>query len=112
MMRNRVNLLADRLVFLEEVQSGPEAGGDLKELFECSCEVYEPTLKDTNTLNIKSNKQIVTVTVRDARPSFKPKPHHQFKLISGYFKGRVFNIKSIVPYSNDPSFLKIVGEGV
>lgn len=111
-MRNRVNLLTDRVVFLEEVQTGPEVGGDVEEVFECACEVYEPTLKDTNTLNLKSNKQVVTLTIRDARPAFKPKPHYQFQLISGYFKDQVFNIKSIVPYSNDTSYLKIVGEGV
>lgn len=111
-MNNRVNLLSDRVAFLEEVYTGPEVGGGgLEEVYECFCEVYEPSMKDATVLNASTNKQTVTLTIRNAPFAFKPRPHHQFKVKSGFFEGELFNIKTIVPYSNDNSYLKIVGEG-
>lgn len=112
MKSNKVNLMTNRVVFLEKKNQGPEVGGALQDVYECYCDAYEPTMKDTTVLNVESNKNAVTLTVRNVYQEFKPKPHHQFRLKSGYFKDEIFNIKSITPYSDNDQFLKIIGEGV
>jgi len=110
---NKVSLMKNRVVFLEEQESGPEvSGGELVELYECACDDYEPTLRDVAVLDASAHKNKVTITIRNAYQAFKPLPHHKFKLRSGYFKDEIFEIKNVGPYSDNPNFLKIVGEGI
>lgn len=105
--------MKNRVVFLEEQESGPEvSGGELVELYECACDDYEPTMRDVAVLDASTHKNKVTITIRNAYQAFKPLPHHKFKLRSGYFKDEIFEIKNVGPYSDNPNFLKIVGEGI
>lgn len=111
MKSNKVNLMNNRVKFFEEAASGPEAhGDDYIELYECYCDDYEPTTKDHTVLEAPAGKSAVTITVRNVFKEFKPKYNHLFELQSGYFFGTKFNVKSITPYSDNPQFLKIVGE--
>lgn len=111
MKKNKVNLMKNRVVFLDQMNTGPEVGGQLTEIFECFCDAYEPTMKDANVLEANSNKNAVTLTIRNAYQEFRPLTHYQFKLKNGYFKNELFDIKSITPHSDDDQYLKIVGEG-
>lgn len=111
MKSNKVNLMNNRVKFYEVGSSGPEAhGGGYIEVYECYCDDYEPTTKDYTVLDAPAGKKSVTITVRNAYQEFRPKYSHVFGLQSGYFLGVKFNIKSISPYSDNPQFLKIVGE--
>lgn len=112
MKANKTSLMKNRVVFLEEQSSGPEVGGGLSEIYECACDDYEPTTQDVTAIGAPAGKKIVTLTIRNVYQEFRPKDHHKFKVKSGYFKDVVFEIKRIVPYSDNPNFLKIVGEGV
>lgn len=113
MKSNKPSLMRNRVAFMEEVSSGPEAhGGGLVEVYECACDDYEPTTKDETAIGTPAGKTMITITVRNASQEFRPSNHHKFKLLSGYFKDVVFDIKRITPYSDNPNFLKVVGEGV
>lgn len=112
MKSNKPSLMKNRVVFLEEQSSGPEVGGGLAEIYECACDDYEPTQKDETAIGAPAGKMMVTLTVRNVHQEFRPSHHHKFKLKSGYFRGVVFDVKRITPYSDNPNFLKVVGEGV
>jgi hypothetical protein len=110
-MTHRVNRLKNRVVFYEEGAGGPEAhGGALEEVYECFCADYEPSTKDFTVLGASGGKRTVTISIRNVHKVFKPQYYHKFELLSGYFAGTVFDVKHIAPYSDDPQFLKIVGE--
>lgn len=104
--------MKNRVVFLEEAASGPEVGTELSPVYECACDDYEPTMKDATAIDAPAGKTSVTLSVRNAYQEFRPLEHHKFKLQGGYFKDMVFEIKRVTPYSDNPNFLKIVGEGI
>lgn len=112
MKPNKPSLMKNRVVFLEEQSTGPEVGTELNAVYECACDDYEPTSQDATALDTPAGKKLITLTVRNAYQEFRPLEHHKFQLQSGYFRDVVFDIKRIVPYSDNPNFLKIVGEGV
>ena len=112
MKSNKPSLMKNRVVFLSDESYGPEVGTGLTEIYECACDDYEPTMKDVTAIGAPAGKNVVTLTVRNVYQEFRPQDHHKFKLKSGYFKGVVFEIKRISPYTDNPNFLKIVGEGV
>lgn len=112
MKKNKINLMKARVSFYEKASSGPEVGGSLKEVYECACDYYEPTMRDVEVLDVTSSKSKVTLTIRNALPEFRPQTHHQFKLKNGFFKDENFHIQSVGPYSDNPNFIKIVGEGI
>lgn len=104
--------MKNRVVFYENQNSGPEVGSDLVEVYACFCDAYEPTSKDAQVFDGLAGKNTVTLTIRNAIEQFKPEYYHIFKLEAGYFKFNEFEIKSITPYSDNPNFIKIIGEGV
>lgn len=112
MKSNKPSLMKNRVIFLSDETYGPEVGTGMSEVYECACDDYEPTTKDVTAIGAPAGKKIVTLTVRNVYQEFRPEDHHKFKLKSGYFKDVVFEIKRIVPYTDNPNFLKIVGEGV
>lgn len=110
-MKNRVNRLKNRVIFYEAGPSGPEShGGTLTEVHQCFCADYEPSTKDYTVLGASAGKKTVTISIRNVYKKFKPQYHHKFEIQSGYFAGTTFDIANIAPYSDDPQFLKIVGE--
>lgn len=112
MRQNKVNFMTNRAAFFEKVSSGPEVGEDYQEVYECFCDDYEPTLKDAQFFDITSSKSSVTLTIRNIQEGFKPEPHHTFMLLGGYFRGEMFEIVSIAPYSDNQEYLKIIGKGI
>lgn len=111
MRSNKVSLMNNRVKFFELGSSGPEAHGEeYIEIYECYCDDYEPSTKDYTVLDAPSGQSTVTLTVRNVYQEFKPSYSHLFELQSGYFIGTKFNVKNITPYSDNPQYLKIIGE--
>jgi hypothetical protein len=104
--------MKNRVKFFEVGRSGPEVGESYNEVYECFCDDYEPTTRDQTALDAPGGRKSVTVTIRNAYQEFKPAHHHIFELQSGYFQGTKFNVKNIAPYTDNPQYLKIIGEGV
>ena len=111
MRKNKVNYMNHRVAFIQAVNSGPEVGGDYTVVYECFCDMYDPTLKDVQFFELTSSQHAVTLTIRNAYQEFEPKPHHLFKLFGGYFNGKTFEVVSVSPYSDNPEYLKIIGKG-
>lgn len=112
MKSNKTSLMKNRVIFLDEQSAGPEVGGELSEVYECACDAYEPTTRDATAIEAPAGKKVITLSVRNVYQEFRPLENHKFQLQGGYFKDVVFEIKRIVPYSDNPNFLKIIGEGI
>lgn len=111
MRDNKVNYMNYRVAFIQTVNSGPEVGGDYTVVYECFCDMYDPTLKDVQFFDLTSSQHAVTLTIRNAYQEFEPEPHHLFKLLGGYFNGKTFEVISVSPYSDNQEYLKIIGRG-
>ncbi|AQL57082.1 hypothetical protein BVH56_05535 [Abyssicoccus albus] len=97
---------------MNNVQSGPEVSTGYEEIFQCSCSVYEPTVKDISILGANTSKNIVTIGIRNSGSEYVPKNNHLFKVLTGFFKDNIFEIKHIGPYKDNRNYIKIIGEGV
>ena len=111
MRDNKINYMNHRVAFIQATNSGPEVGGDYTVVYECFCDMYDPTLKDVQFFDLTSSQHAVTLTIRNAYQEFKPEPHHLFKLLGGYFNGKIFEVISVAPYSDSQEYLKIIGKG-
>lgn len=109
MRPNKINLMKFRVAFYEEYSEGPEVGGDLTELYECYADVYEPTTRDAAAFGTTTHTHQATVTIRNETRAYRPLSHHKFMVLNGYYRGVLFDIERIAPYSDNPEFLKIVG---
>lgn len=104
--------MRNRVMFYEEVSSGPEAGGgSLEEVFSCACAIEELSLKDFEVLGLSSSKDYITIITRNNWKTFQPEHYHQFKLRDGFMKDKTYNVKEVafVPRTKE-TYLKIVGE--
>lgn len=110
--------LNTRIKFFEYAPSpGPEPGEIEKRLlWECWAEVYEPSIKDQESLSAGRFRYAVTVRIRDPRREYKPNNKHYISVLADAYKesGEYirFNIKKIQPDLKDKRFIKVVAEAV
>ena len=111
-IRTRFSDMRNRVTFLEEISSGPEAGeGDLEEVFSCACAVEEISFKDFEILNLSAEKKYITIITRNNRSAFQPDTFHKLKLRDGLAKDKTYNVKELFALPNTKEqYLKIVGE--
>ena len=111
-IRTRFSQMRNRVTFLEEISSGPEAGGgDLEEVFSCACAVEEVSLKDFEVLGLSTGKKYITIITRNNWKTFQPQHFHQFQLRDGFMKDKIYNVKEVsaLPQTRE-QYIKIVGE--
>ena len=111
-IRTRFSQMRNRVTFLEEISSGPEAGGgDLEEVFSCACAVEEISFKDFEILNLSAEKKYITIITRNNRSAFQPDTFHQFQIRDGISSNKIYNVKelSALPQTRE-QYIKIVGE--
>ena len=109
--------LNTRIQFFEYAPNeGPEPGEvEKNKLWECWAEVYEPSMKDIESLSTTNVLYSVTVRFRDTRGEFKPSNKHYLAVLDPAYideKGEFirFNIRKIQPDVKDKRFVKVVGE--
>lgn len=109
--------LNTRIQFFEYTPNeGPEPGEVEKAvLWECWAEVYEPSVKDIESLSETNVFYSVTVRFRDARREFKPNNEHYLSILDESYKDNDgnyirFNIKKIHPDAKSKQFIKVVAE--
>lgn len=109
--------LNTRIQFFEYAPSdGPEPGEVEKDImWECWAEVYEPSMKDIESLSSTNVLYSVTVRLRDSRGEYRPSNKHYLSVLDdaylddggNYIR---FNIKKIHPDVKDKRFIKVVAE--
>lgn len=111
--------LNTRIQFFEYAPvTGPEPGEtEKRKLWECWAEVYEPSIKDHESLSTERVLYAVTVRFRNPFTEYKPDNKHYLAVLSESYKDRLgeyirFNIKKIQPDSKDKAFIKVVAEAV
>ena len=109
--------LNTRIQFFEYAPNeGPEPGEVEKGiLWECWAEVYEPSLKDIESLSTTNVLYSVTVRFRDTRGEFKPSNDNYLAILDESYKdidGNYirFNIKKIHPDAKSKQMIKVVAE--
>lgn len=109
----QIGNLTNRVTFFEFKQTGREASSKeyipVKTVY---CDDYSPTVKDYTVLGSSADKKAVTLKIRNQYKGFQPEIYHFFELDNGYFKGEKFDIKSVSPDEKNPSYLKVIGEGI
>jgi len=109
--------LNTRIQFFEYAPNdGPEPGESEKlKLWECWAEVYEPSMKDHESLRTTNVLSAVTIRIRDTRGEFIPRNEHYMSVLDdAYSDGKGdyvrFNINKIQPDVKDKRFIKVVAE--
>lgn len=111
--------LNTRIEFYEFAPSdGPEPGEVEKRLlWECWAEVYEPSMKDIESLSTTKVLYSVTAKFRETHGEYKPSNKHYLSVLHPAYKDNQgnylrFNIKKVHPDVKDKRFIKVVAEVV
>lgn len=107
----RANAMKDYIKFTEVTNNGPYPGMGGKEvIYECWCEVYEPSTKDIQLSALETSTVNVTVIFRNPFPHYVPDVGNTFSIETGMYKGTEFNIKNVAP--KEANTMKIVGSKI
>lgn len=89
--------------------SGPEPGESTKkELYFCTCLVYNPSSKDREILSGNGTKKAVTIKIRDPYTDYLPDNAHKVVLDDFRYKDDVWDIVDFAPDVENNDFLKII----
>lgn len=108
------NIVAGELntpVFFFEFKpsDGPEPGEEeKKELYNCTCLVYNPSSKDRDILQSKGTKEAVTIKIRDPYTDYLPSNKHKVILDDFRYKEKVWDIVDYAPDVENNDFVKII----
>nr|DAR25540.1 MAG TPA: head closure knob [Caudoviricetes sp.] len=88
---------------------GPEPGEEeKKELYDCTCLVYNPSSKDRDILQSKGTKEAVTIKIRDPFTDYLPSNKHKVVLDDFRYKDKVWDIVDHAPDVENNDFVKII----
>lgn len=88
---------------------GPEPGEEeKKELYSCTCLVYNPSSKDRDILQSKGTKEAVTIKIRDPYTDYLPSNKHKVILDDFRYKDKVWDIVDHAPDIENNDFVKII----
>ena len=88
---------------------GPEPGEEeKKELYNCTCLVYNPSSKDRDILQSKGTKEAVTIKIRDPYTDYLPSNKHKVILDDFRYKDKVWDIVDHAPDIENNDFVKII----
>ncbi len=88
---------------------GPEPGEEeKKELYNCTCLVYNPSSKDRDILSGKGTKEAVTIKIRDPYMDYLPSNKHKVILDDFRYKDKVWDIVDHAPDIENNDFVKII----
>lgn len=88
---------------------GPEPGEEeKKELYSCTCLVYNPSSKDRDILQSKGTKEAVTIKIRDPYTDYLPNNKHKVILDDFRYKDKVWDIVDHAPDIENNDFVKII----
>lgn len=96
--------------FYKYKSSGPEPNGpNLSELlYDCTAEVYNPSMKDLEVLKVNGVKHGMTIKIRDPLQSFIPKTNHVVKINDFRYDDTIWNIVEVRPDIQDGRFITIL----
>lgn len=88
---------------------GPDPGDEEKsELYACTAQIYNPSMKDMEIMNAKGTKEAVTIKIRDPRGDYLPTNKNKVMIDDYRYAGIVWEIVDVSPDFEDNAFIKII----
>lgn len=95
--------------FFGKGSSGPEpGGGDLDSLYDCTAEVYNPSMKDIEVMKVNGTKKGITLKIRDPLTDYIPSNKHHVKIYDFRYKDITWDITDVRPDIQNSQFIVIL----
>lgn len=96
--------------FYDKKSSGPDpnAPEELIEVYKCTAEIYNPSMKDWEIMKVNGVKQGVTIIIRDPLQSYIPRNHHLVQLVDFRYEDVTWEIVEVRPDIQDNQFITIL----
>lgn len=96
--------------FLKKKASGPDpnAPEQPEKLYNCTAEIYSPSIKDWEVMKANGVKQGVTIIIRDPLKTYIPKNHHLVEIEDFRYEDITWNIVEIRPDIQNNQFITLL----
>lgn len=96
--------------FFEFVPSaGPEPGNEEKKvLYQCTAQLYKPSMKDRDILNGLGTREGVTLKIRDPYLDYLATNKHKATIDDYRYKNKVWEVKDVSYDFEDNNFDKVI----
>ncbi|WP_024348192.1 phage head-tail adapter protein [Lacrimispora indolis] len=89
--------------------TGPEPGESQKAiLYECYAEIYNPSMKDIQIMEVRETKEAVTLLIRDTKGEYIPTNKHFVTIHDYRYVNKVFNVLDVRPDLSNNDFITIL----
>lgn len=89
--------------------TGPDPSDEeKKELYNCTCLAYNPSMKDREILDVTGTKEAVTIKIRDPYTDYLASNKHKAVLDDYRYKGKVWDVIDVTPDIENNEFVKII----
>lgn len=86
----------------------PNASEELEELYKCTAEIYNPSMKDREVMKVNEVKQGVTIIIRDPMTTYIPRNNHLVNIEDFRYKDITWEIVEIRPDIQNSQFITIL----
>lgn len=95
--------------FLKSANSGPDPGGsNTNDLYSCTAEVYNPSMKDLEVMKANGSKKGVTIKIRDPLQDYQPSNKHKVKIDDFRYEDIEWDITDARPDVQNSKFIIIL----
>lgn len=95
--------------FVESVNGGPNPGGShTTNLYSCTAEVYNPSMKDLEVMKSNGTKKGVTIKIRDSLQDYQPSNKHKVKIDDFRYRDIEWDITDVRPDIQSSQFITIL----
>ena len=96
--------------FYVPINNGPEPvpGGIGDPEFECTAEVYKPSMKDLEVMKVNGVKNGMTIIIRDPLQEFQPQNDQRVKINDYRYAGKIWEVIEVRPDIQNNQFVTIL----
>lgn len=96
--------------FYEKENSGPDpnASEGLAKLYNCTAEIYSPSIKDWEVMKVNGVKQGVTIIIRDPLQCYIPRNNHLVQIEDFRYEDITWETVEIRPDIQNNQFITIL----
>lgn len=98
------------VLFFEQENTSPEPNESLidEHVFKALAEVYNPSIKDLEIMNVNGVKKGITIKIRDPLTHFLPQPNQIVKIDDFRYKNVLWEVIEVRPDIQDNQFVTIL----
>jgi len=88
---------------------GPEPGQSKKSIIhECYAEIYNPSMKDIQIMEVRGTKEAVTIIIRDTKGEYIPTNKHFVSIHDYRYVNKILNVLDVRPDIRNNDFVTIL----